>query len=202
MASAAGGSLAGELTFSTWKGRPYLKKHRTPKQPRTPGQLARRAMMAFLSQAWKTISPQDRATWSELARASEISAFNAYQRENLNRWHRRRPPSKAYPAAEAAGLTAVTMLTATGGVRHVDLDANLFAILGDNWTALLFHSPLAIPDPDVDKLVHVWRAETVDHYYWTHSPLAAGTHYYRLVTAAADGDVDWSTFSTASAVVT
>ena len=49
IAQGAAGQLAGELIFSDWKGRAYLKKHRKPKQPRTPPQLAMCAMLRFLS---------------------------------------------------------------------------------------------------------------------------------------------------------
>lgn len=104
----ASGSLAGQVIFSTWKGKPYVKKHTKPKQPRTPKQVSMRAMMAFLSKQWSGLADVDQATWQNLALASQISPFNAYQKENLKRWRNYQAPSNVYPATQAGTDAQVT----------------------------------------------------------------------------------------------
>ena len=104
LANEASGSLAGQLTFSNWKGKAYLKKHTKPKQPRTPRQLSMRHTMTFLSQEWNAIPPVYHATWDDLARASNISPFNAYQKVNLQRWRNFQAPSILSPVTETGPI--------------------------------------------------------------------------------------------------
>lgn len=182
----ATGSLAGQLTFSDWKGKAYLKKHAKPKQPRTAPQVSMRAMMTFLSQQWSAIAPADQATWNDLAAQTVISPFNAYQKTNLQRWRNYEPPTKAYPAA-AAGTQPDVQNYAT--VCHGNY-ANLRVLLGalnDGW-AVNFHAKLAGPLPNawnylirLNELVpSVWNE--FDFY-----PTEPGTWWFFANTVTTDG---------------
>lgn len=82
----ASGSIGGTLVYSKWKGRNYVRTLVTPSNPRSTGQTAQRAMLAFLSQTWAALTTGQQATWNEEADALTISPFNAYVRSNLRRW--------------------------------------------------------------------------------------------------------------------
>jgi len=199
---AASGSLGQALTFSTAKGRAYLKRKPTPKQPRSGLQASMRAMMKFLTQNWQHLDAQQQATWADAYATQFLSTYNAYLRYNLVRWRRTTPPSKAYPATEEHQPAVMCTFTATGGVRHVNLNAKLDINPEDNWSGLLFHKPGAWPSPKFAELVYVFRLDDLDTHTWIHSPLPVGTHYYLLLTAADDGNTNWEQYQIDNALVT
>lgn len=199
---AAGGTIGKTATYANWKGRAYLKFKPTPAQPRSGLQVSMRAMMTFLTKQWKQLTDNQQATWANAYPDPQLNNYNAFLRHNLERWRNRRTPSKAYPAAEEGQESASQNINATGGTRHVTLDVNSAGPIRDTWTFLLFHSAIASPDADVDKLIHIFKIEDSDHHFWTHSPLAAGTHYYRIIPTMDDGSVAWFIDRTDSAVVT
>jgi len=200
--TAASGSLADAITYSISKGRAYVKKKPTPKQPRSGLQVSGRAIMRFLVPRWKNFSTAIRETWQDAYPDPHINEYNAYIRYNLERWRRQAPPTKAFPATET-GLPADSLnMTATGGVRHVELDMWIPGSVRDNWSGLLFHSATGWPDHDVVDLVHFQIMGGTLHYKWTHTPLAVGTHRYKLFCASEDGNTTWSPTVTDAAVVT
>lgn len=84
----ASGTIGGVITAAKWKGRPYFRTKVTPSNPRSQAQYRQRAMMAFLSQRWKTFHPAVQALWEPLAQAGSYSRFNAFVQFNLARWSR------------------------------------------------------------------------------------------------------------------
>lgn len=182
----ASGSLADQLTFSSWKGKSYLKKHRKPKQPRAKGQVAMRAMMGFLSAAWAALSSADKATWTDLANRTNIPPFNAYQAENLKRWRSGRQPSQAYPAAEIITCNNSLNYSVTPipqAVLHL-WEPRAFA---GEWGWLIFHDTLVYPGTHWYKLVYA-TANIVPHIFkWKHAPLANGPQRYYLWSFSTDG---------------
>ena len=202
LSAAASGSIGDAITFSSAKGRAYVKNKPTPAQPRSSGQVSMRAMMTFLVQQWKNLTSNQQVTWADAYPDPELNNYNAYIRHNLKRWRSVRAPSKAYPAAEAARHPNAINLTATGAGRHVTLDMQASTPPFDNWLLLLFHSKTATPGGEFDKLIHCELAEDTDHHYWTHSPLTPGTHYYRIVSATDDGNPTGFATATDSAIVT
>lgn len=202
LAKQAAGSIAGGLTFSNWKGKPYLKQHRKPKQPKTTPQVSMRVMLSFLATDWSNLSPANQATWDQLADQTKISPFNAFQSENLNRWRRNRAPTQTYPATETSPTASALWIGATGGVRQIRLQPFIYAPVNANWTGLIFHNRGGYPPIRWDYCVHVLRLDAVAAYYWTHTPLATGIHYYRLALGSDDGNHDWTSYYSVWAPVT
>lgn len=200
--AAASGSLADVITFSSIRGRAYVKKKPTPKQPQTGLQVSGRAIMRFLVPRWKNFSTALRTTWSDAYPDPRLSQYNAYLRYNLERWRRNAPPTKTFPATET-GLAADSLnMTATGGVRQVELDMWVPGTIRNNWCGLLFHSIISTPGHTVEELVHFQIMGGTLHYKWTHTPLTIGTHYYRLYCASEDGGTTWLPAVGRTAVVT
>jgi len=117
MSLEASGSLGQAITFSRWKGRPYIRTRVVPKNPKSAAQTGMRAMLRWLSQAWAALTTANKATWANLAAATNISPFNSYTAYNQARWRDWRAPTKAYPAAEALTAGTISNLQVTSGER-------------------------------------------------------------------------------------
>jgi hypothetical protein len=94
----ASGTVAGTVTFAKWKGRNYLRQTVIPANPQTDLQTAVRAVMAFVGKDFRTLSPEQKAQWAELAQPDSITALNAYTRQAIKQ-ARAEQGWKRYPSA-------------------------------------------------------------------------------------------------------
>src|SRR5690242_8446011 len=120
MSLGASGQIGGAIVFSSWKGRPVVRQLVTPANPNSEKQMARRAMMRFLTQRWAALGATPQATWDALAKASNVAGVNAYTGYNQRLWTQFSPPTSSYQ--HASGTPATTaVITATGGVGQASL---------------------------------------------------------------------------------
>lgn len=196
----ATGSVASELTFSSWKGKAYLKKHRRPKQPRSKPQVSTRVMMAFLSSQWSAIGAANQATWEPLAEQTNVTPFNAYQAYNLARNRNLRRPAQAYPATEAGSSGGFGVLNITGGVRMLTIILPVTSVQ-DAWAAIFSHVSGPGVQPTWADLVVLEPIPTPGTYTWIWSPLAAGTYCLAFSRSTKYGQF-WNATGWESAVVT
>jgi len=179
LSAKASGTLAGELIFTNWKGRAYLKKHRAPKQPQTNPQISMRAAMTFLSQSWAPMAGYAKRTWDALAAETKVSAFNAYQAYNLNRWRSDSAPTCQYPAAETGSGGTCHNYGATVAGRGLLIEWDPL-LLGENWGYLLFAQLASAPPRTWSYLKLMQRGASMDHVSWHWSPLPPGLYYFKL----------------------
>jgi hypothetical protein len=123
----ASGSIAGTVTFSKWKGRPYARQLVRPANPRSAGQTYNRAMFKFLSQSWAVFGPSaEQSSWQTQADELKVSPFNAYVRANMRDWQSFLPPiaisttvrqaaTTSQPTIAAAAAPARATITITDG---------------------------------------------------------------------------------------
>lgn len=173
----ASGSVAGTITYSKWKGRNYVRQLVTPANPQTVKQVSVRAMMRFLSQSWAAHSAVEKATWDDLAAASQVAAFNSYMAKNMLRWRNFLAPSIEFPAA--AGDLAATLgtLTATGGVGQITL-SQVITTANQNWCLLIFRSLTGTFTPSFSNLQRVVLGEGAGPIVFVDTPLKAGAYFY------------------------
>lgn len=176
LAHGATGSLAGELIFSTWKGTPYLKQHRDPKQPRTPGQVAMRAVMQLLSLEWRNLSAADQALWYELADQTNVSPFNAFQALNLARWRSHKAPTQI-PTTDTAGYgmtsTGYTVIAVSRGIKFsTDVTDRK-----QSWTTPVYHLPSSGDPKSWHELLHFIILPATGYVQWIWRPIPPGTYY-------------------------
>ena len=186
MSMEASGSVGNSVTFSRWKGRPYVRRHTVPANPKSPKQTSVRAMLRWLSQWWVSIDPADQATWEPLAAADSISPFNAYVRFNLARWGHALPPTKAYPPTATSTAPSAPTLTATAGDGLI----NLTLAKGTNnadwgWQIHRGLAPGVTPGPDNLVDTRDYTGSGADP--WSDSPLPAGHYYYKARGLMSDG---------------
>jgi uncharacterized protein with NRDE domain len=85
MSLGASGTIAGAMTFSSWKGIPTARIKSTPTNPNTAGQQAQRTTFGLAVASWKAQDEADQLTWTNRAKALglKMSGFNLYTREYI-----------------------------------------------------------------------------------------------------------------------
>ncbi len=180
----ASGTVGSAVVFSKWKGRNYARRHAKPSNPRSATQVAVRAAFRFLTTEWAGLLTANKSTWTALAAASNISAFDAYVAYNQARFRNGLSFANVYPYAGTGATASAPVTTATGGVRQVSLSIADGATPPDwGW---LIHKGATGFTPSWANVVHaVHRAATPT--VWVDTPLAAGTYYYRVQGIMKDG---------------
>lgn len=173
----ASGSIADAITYSKWKGRNYVRQRVIPSNPKSVLQVSTRAMMRFLSQAWTNVGSTPQGTWDDPAAATNISPFNAYCAQNLQRWREFQPPSQTHPAPETGTEPVATLDSATGGPSYIDVEFTI-TTLNDVWGVLLFRSPTGTFTPSRANCMRVIEVDATGTLVYTDSNLDAGDYYY------------------------
>jgi len=142
-------------------------------------------MLGFLAQCWQSIDGGDQDSWDDLAEAKQISPFNAYASENLQRWQDFLGPPHAYPAAQSANSITTTQVL-TGGVGQITIE-NTPSGAGSNWGIVILRSAAEITTPDWTMVIAVLEANGTAKITHVDSPLTAGTYHYRSCVFNDDG---------------
>lgn len=189
MSLAASGTLANTLTFSSWKGRSYVRERVIPSNPQSGLQTGFRSMFKFLSQNWAGLSAANQATYQTLADASVISPFNAFMAFNQLRWRRFLSPSQETPPDEAGSVGTYTAgdPAATGGVASVTIAHTIDLAIEDNWGLLIFKGTTAFATGVSNLVAAILSTSLSTEYTWLDSPLSAATYYYNTRLFTLDG---------------
>ena len=115
----ASGTFAGTLIHSSCRGTPYTKRHVIPTDPKTQKQLAGRAAMRWLQNAWPKVSAANRLTWAALAAQDNLPLYQAFLRFNLKRVYLLQTLSPVYPPAAVLTEGTYSSCTWSVGVRLV-----------------------------------------------------------------------------------
>ena len=184
----ASGTLNDTIVFSHWKGRPYVRTHVVPHNPKLPAQLGIRAMLKFLSQEWLGLDAQAKATWLLEATALKISPFNRYVQENMRRWREFKGPAQANPPAQAANANTVTLDAPTGGPRNVLLGMTP-SLATNMWGFAIYRSSATIVTPNWNLAIAIIAINGTSKVTYTDAPLVAGTYHYRVALVSKDGTI-------------
>lgn len=173
----AAGKLAGVLSFAKSKKGTYAKKLTAPAQPRTGPQVGVRAVMKFLAQEWKGISPTRQDTWQARAAQMELYKYHAYISGNQIRWRSFLGLTQQDPAPTAGTNPDAPLLYADPLIAQAIIKTQAVGS-GGVWGYFLFRSTTGGFTPAVDNCVAVFAKQAyVSVYYDT--PLEPGTYYYR-----------------------
>jgi hypothetical protein len=172
----ASGTVADAVTFAKWKGRNYARQRVIPANPQSPGQTSVRAMMRALSQAWTDLTDGNKATWSDRAKETNISPFNAFCSYNLARWRAFKAPTNQDPATEVGTPPTAPTTTVTAGVRE-----NLLSIADGttppDWFWMIHRSTTTGFTPSFSTLVRV-VPKTATPTIYIDTGLETGIPYY------------------------
>jgi hypothetical protein len=75
----ADGQIAKSLVYSSWKGRPYVRRYVVPSNPNTTAQQATRNAFTSGNSFWKGAGTLARAPWTLFAQGQVLTDRNAYQ---------------------------------------------------------------------------------------------------------------------------
>lgn len=86
MSFAASGTVAGAITFATWRGVEYVRQWFRAYNPKTPAQTTIRAIFKMAVNAWHfTLTAPQRLAWEDDAsRPAAMSGFNYHERCYIN----------------------------------------------------------------------------------------------------------------------
>lgn len=195
MSVGASGTYGKALTYATWKGRNYVRQRVIPMNPKSAAQTGIRSMMSWISQRWNGLSAGNKATWDDMAETKQISAFNAFVGENLDRWQVNDTPTDAFPAAEAntdllpdsVGVDGV-ILDTNGFAGYATLDATPDSTGAADAVAVAIFRGAAAPTPfSWAKCIAVIDCTPGAEWTYTDSPLDAGTYHYKIAYLSNDG---------------
>src|SRR5579859_1185399 len=79
----ARGSIAKTAVFSSWRGRPYVRQHIIPANPRSTLQVEQRTLFSFLQALWKVSPTLVQEVWTLAAKGLPITDRNAFSQKNL-----------------------------------------------------------------------------------------------------------------------
>lgn len=79
----ARGTIASTLTYSAWRGVPYVRSRVIPANPQSTTQTEVRNIFAFLSETWKRAPALFQAPWSAFATGQPFTNRNEIIRRNI-----------------------------------------------------------------------------------------------------------------------
>lgn len=82
------GTVGNAITFTSYKGKSYVRIQSKRKQPKSFRQIANRSLLTFIAQSWSIIPDFGKETWTADARADNITPLNAQIRDAQNRQKR------------------------------------------------------------------------------------------------------------------
>lgn len=183
MSMEASGTLAGAITFSKWKGRPYVRARVTPHNPRSSAQVGVRSNMAGLVHLYQANKALLDAAFMDRAKQRSISAFNAFTgamqtRRSENLYAAQDPaPTNAAPANNATALAAAV------ANKYVTLTW-ADAVAADAWAFEIYRALAADPTGLLtEQIALIKRGAQV----FTDGPLIAGTWHYVIRAISTNG---------------
>jgi len=184
----ASGSIGKIMTFSKWKGRPYVRALVRPANPKSGGQVGVRSMFKFLAQAWASLGATPQASWETRAEQGVYSPFNAFMSYNQARWRDFLAPSNTDPAAATDTPATVGVTVATPGVRSVTLTIPI-TVANDGWGVAVFRSTSMGFSTAFDNLIGVGTIDGVNDVVVVDTPLEPDTYYYNYREFTLDGQL-------------
>ena len=104
----------GDVVFSKWKGRGYVRRRVVPANPQTTLQTEIREAMALTVASWQSLNQTQEDYWNAAAAERSISPYNEFVRRNVSQertddWQVLTPPNPdVEPIITFAGATGIS----------------------------------------------------------------------------------------------
>lgn len=135
----ASGTIADTITFSKWKGRPYVRQKVNPANPNTAAQRAVRSVFQFTSQQYDALSAVIKAKWLTEAGPDNITALNAFARSAQDQRLIDKGPLQDPTLTPGAAPAAPTAPVATGQKAQAQLTW-VDSVAADKYTHIIYGS--------------------------------------------------------------
>lgn len=183
---AASGTIGEAIVFSKWKGRSYVRERVIPSNPKSGGQVGRRAMFKYLTQVWSAQSSSDQDSWQDIADQIVASPFNAFIKHNMQRWHNFLTPGKASPVGDT-GLGSDRILSAAAWEENRIKISSTATAANQQWGFIYFAKLAGAVTPSVGNAIIIELDEDIDNRdtFWT--PPSVGTWHFDSIAFSEDG---------------
>jgi len=147
----ASGQIAKSQVYSTWKGRPYVRRHVTPSNPQTAEQYLTRNAFTWLQQVYKFAPASITDAWDAYIAGRVMTGRNAFTKANLPTLRPANDLNVFTMSPGALGGMPPTNFTVTPGNNQLTLAADLPTDVPAGWTAPTFvFAAIKDQDPQVD----------------------------------------------------
>jgi hypothetical protein len=179
----ASGTVANAFTFSKWKGRNYVRQRVIPSNPQTAAQTAVRSMFAGLVMAYQANTPEIKSAFEARAKATNVSAFNAFVGFNQKRASEGKFAADTLTPTDAPPLNDATDLDTQVTGKYVTLTWT-DALDPEAWMYAIYRALAADPTGVQAQLIGVVGAgvETMQD-----GPLASGAWHYVIRAISKNG---------------
>lgn len=118
----ATGTIAKTMVFSTWKGRPYVRRHVIPANPQSTAQTLTRNAFSFANSVWKVGGVLLRTPWDRFAVGQVLTGRNKFM-ANYVLENRGETDLLSWNISSGAkgGLPALTIVASSPGVNDINL---------------------------------------------------------------------------------
>lgn len=196
----ASGQIAKALVYSTWKGRAYVREYVVGANPNTLAQRTRRAFLGFISKMWANLSGTDQDSWVTGASAKNISPFNEFVGQNMDRQTNELGPSGNSTPAGGALTGTINTVAATGGVGKIDVTLTNTTDLGAGEYNMVCISDTSFADAQSTLNSAYFGLEATSDQTLSITDLDPGTYWISGAIVNEGGTI--STFVDASSSVT
>lgn len=118
----ASGTLANALVYSKWKGRPYVRRHVIPANPKTVAQTLTRDIFRNLNSIWKVGGALLVAPWDRFADGQVLTGRNAFIGQNVSSLRGKADLADIIMSPGAKGGLPQSATVFTPGVADVTVD--------------------------------------------------------------------------------
>lgn len=118
----ASGQIAKTQVYSTWKGRPYVRRYSIPSNPQTSEQTETRSLFSWLNNVWKYMPASAVAAWQAYGQNSRFTDRNGFIKVNLGPMRGDSDTANFIFSPAANGGMAAQAMVATGGNDQVTVD--------------------------------------------------------------------------------
>ena len=187
MSLGASGTLAKAITFSSWKGRPYVRERVIPSNPKSGAQTGRRAMFKFLSQYWTNLTTAEQASWDTLGDDLIASPFNGYVSQDMQRWHNFLSPHRRSDDVGGDNGSNRLLSAAVWEENRIKISSTCITA-AEQWGIVYFATTGAAFTPAVGNAIIVEVDEDIDprDTFWT--PPSVTTWYFNSIAFSTSGD--------------
>lgn len=202
----ASGSLAKTMVASKWKGRPYMRQHVVPANPKSAEQTLTRGAFAFGSSIWKFADTIFRESWERFAVGQVLTGRNAMMGSFVKEVRGETTLAKMIFSPGAKGGPPATNVTATAGVAEITVSVTA-PTPPPGWTLVEAQSTIILdqdPNAPTDSRTQSASVPAPGPYDMTYTGLA--TQLYRaggwLKWAKPDGSYAYGVSATVGATPT
>jgi len=162
----ARGQIAKTQVYSSWKGRPYVRRYTVPSNPQSAEQTITRNAFSFLQAVYKLAPPLFTAPWEAYIKGKVLTSRNAFTKFNLPVLRGEADLANFVFSPGALGGLPPATLVITPGSGQLSCAITVPATVPTGWTvAAAIAACIEDQDPDTGVLTTITAGEDTTSTY-------------------------------------